>query len=166
MKRLAILAAFACATPASFADFDGPYAPENWTLVNPADSLGTLDVSTMYIQGINSSFYTPAPYTAYYGIKAAADQTLTLDYNFGTNAFPNGDWFYYEVNGSKTVVTNSPASGSLSIPVSFNDDVAFGVESADNLFGAAYVTITNFAYVPEPGTLMLLTLPLLALRRR
>jgi hypothetical protein len=165
MKRLAFLAVWACATTA-LADFDGPYEPANWTLVAPADSLGTLDTNTMYIQGINSNFYTPAPYETYYGIKAAADESLTLDWEFGTNAFPNGDWFYYEINGSKTIVTTSPGSGSLSIPVLFDDDVVFGVESADNLFGAGFVTITNFAYIPEPGTLMMLAIPLLALRRR
>lgn len=165
MQRLAILAVCACATTA-LADFDGPYAPENWTLVNPADSLGTLNASTMYIQGINSSFSAPAPFETYYGIKAAADETLTFDWEFGTTAFPDGDWFYYEINGNKTVVTSSPGAGSLSIPVSFNDDVVLGVESADNLWGYGHVTISNFQYIPEPATLMLLGLSALALRRR
>lgn len=165
MKRLAIIAVCVCASTA-FADFDGPYAPENWTLVNPGDSLGTLDTTTMYVQGINSSFYAPSPYKTYYGIKAAADATLSLDWSFVPTGFANADWFYYEINNVKTVVTTAAGSGNLSIPVSFNDDVALGVESADALFGAANVTITNFSYVPEPATLTLLAVPLLMLRRR
>ena len=145
------------------ADFEGPYAPANWTWYDNCFGSGTLTATQMDVVG-GDAYY--AGYSEYQ-ITVPGNATLAFDWSYFSYDSGTYDFGYYRLNGVQTVIAynNTQGSGSLSVPVAAGDAFALGVETMDGGYGAGYLTITNF--VPEPGSLAaMLVLAGLALRRR
>jgi hypothetical protein len=172
------------------ADFSGAYAPGNWTLFNStAPSVppggfvtGNGSVNTagapvfITLNGSNGSGQVGSNgpdiggINTDYTIAAVASGTWSFDWSYVTEDSPGFDPSYYLLNGVKTFLSEgpgTPVAGSVSIAVNAGDVIGWRIWTADNLFGPAHLTITNFvAPVPAPGALALLGLAAVSGRSR
>lgn len=104
-------------------------------------------------------------------IAAAADGTVSFDWAFDSDDPQSDfDWGRYFAPGVGFVTLSGTdgTSGSVNFNVFQGQVFLFTVETADNLFGRGYLTITNFSApisdVPEPSLLLLTALGAVALR--
>jgi len=158
------------------ADFSGPYAPANWTFGNTGGSTnGMVDTSgapaSITLTGGSSGSGSSG--TTNFTIAAVASGTLNFHWSYSSSDSGSYDIGNFLLNGNPTFLAanNSQGSGDFSIALNAGDVFGFQVFSADNLFGAGILTISNFsAPVPEPATIALFALGAagvgLLLRRR
>lgn len=139
------------------ADFSGYYAPGNWT-VDTLGANGSADFS-----GAPSTLVVIGPdggsgfgYTDVF-IAADATGTFSFDWSYSSVDDPGFDSGLYINNGFFFLSDTNGDFGSVSVAINAGDTIGFTVESADQLFGAGVLTITNFSVtpIPEPSALAL-----------
>ncbi|MDB9413865.1 PEP-CTERM sorting domain-containing protein [Microcystis aeruginosa] len=165
------LAAASSASAATVFGFQDAYDPINWTLTN-SNADGFVDTSgapaSISLTGGNNG--SDSSGTTDYTTTAAAAGTVTFNWNYSTTDFlvddfcsnlPNSfcDPFIVLVNGVQTIPLNpsggTTQSGTSTFNVLAGDSFGFRIATADNLFGRASVTISNFsAPIPEPSTVL------------
>lgn len=170
----AVAATLLAASMAASAQFIGPYAPANWTTAHLPDALtdaGSVDLNalpgsiTLFGSDNGSGVGSEIRFTT----TAAAGGTFSFDWSYQTedsDGDPVQDPAGYFLNNSfkLSVSGGLSQSGSFSQAVSAGDLIGFWVGTADNQFGRAHLTISNFsAPVPEPGAAALLALGLAGL---
>lgn len=162
------------AHPVSAAGFSGDYDPSNFTLIND-NADGFVDTTnaplSVTLQGGNNGSGFPPGQTSY-TTTAQGDGQVSFDFNYTTmdRDGPSFDPFGFLLNNVFTQLSDSSGprsqSGSTSFLVMSGDIFGFAIQTVDNAFGPASVTISSFhapasepADVPEPAS----TLGLLAL---
>jgi hypothetical protein len=155
----------AVAIPAAAkADFSGPYAPANWTFQNTGGSTdGSVDTSgapaSITLTGGNSQSGTPGDTN--FTIAAVASGLVSFHWSYSSVDSGTYDSANFLLNGKPTFLADngSQGSGDFSMTLSGGDVFGFNVHSADNLFGAGVLTISNATFpIPEGSTLSLLAL--------
>jgi hypothetical protein len=155
----------AVAIPAAAkADFSGYYAPANWTFQNTGGSTdGSVNTSgapvSITLTGGNSQSGTPGDTN--FTIAAAASGLVSFNWTYSSTDTGTYDSGNFLLNGTPTFLADngSQGSGTFSIAVSAGNVFGFNVHSADNLFGAGVLTISNATFpIPEGSTLSLLAL--------
>lgn len=172
VQALASVAGLALAG-AAFGQFSGPYAPANWAFnANGGDGLVNTGGAPASIMLVGNNNGNGLPTNTDFTIAAAAAGNLSFSWLYNTLDTGTYDSAYYLINGVETFLSNNTtpgASGNVGpIAVNAGDIIGFRVRSADGVFGAADLTISNFVGpVPAPGALALAALGgLMAARRR
>jgi hypothetical protein len=149
--------------------FQSEYDPANWTFTNTnADgSVNTSNAPTsIALTGGNNGPVNSG--ITYYTIIAAGDGIVTFDWSYVTS---DGRGSFFDplvllLNGTPTqqLTDNNGGlnqTGTNSFSVSAGDTFGFGIETLDNMQGAASTTFSNFsvpsapaAAVPEPMTIL------------
>jgi hypothetical protein len=136
--------------------FTDSYAPANFSLTN-SNADGFVNTSgapaSISITGGDngsSSFGSTKFFTT-----AAAAGLVSFDWNYSTQDAQSFDPFGFNLNGIFTQLTNSFGAqsqfGTASFNVALGDTFGFEVQTIDNIFGRATVTISNFnALAPTP----------------
>lgn len=161
--RLLVIAALTFAiTPMALADFDGEYAPGNWSFYTDSSGTGTLDALEMHLLGIDDG---SLGYTEYY-ITADVTATVTFDWEFLTDDTTGNEFAFFAIDFSEQTLANAGGqSGSFSQVIYDGDVFELGVYTTNGTHGPGELRITNFVF-PEPSSLALLAVGALALRRR
>ncbi|AFY93744.1 PEP-CTERM sorting domain-containing protein [Chamaesiphon minutus] len=154
-------------TPAHAVGFSGAYDPANFTLSNTIGSTGSVDTASApgSITLFGSDSGSSVPGSTDYTIAAAASGTFSFNWAYDTIDEPEFDPFSVLINGVATQLsdnTGTPFQSSLfSTSVNLGDTIGWRINTTDNNFGAAQVTISNFSApevtateVPEPFTII------------
>jgi hypothetical protein len=156
---IAPLVLFAISTPGlasiQIDDFTGPYAVGNWTEVTEGDSSVDKTGAPASVQLIGSDTNTFVSQHVLFTIVAAGTGLFEFDWDYFTEDFDGPEFdpaFYYD--GVRIQLTNDGGStaqfGSVSVPVSAGATIGWEIESIDDSFGRATLTITNFS-APAPN---------------
>ncbi len=155
----------AVASPAQAIGFTGSYAPGNFTLENTSTEGSVDDTGTpnfLVITGGNdgSGFFGSTRYLT----TAVASGLVSFDWLYETeDSWPSADPFGYWINNDFKQITSDDNSmlnqkGSNGFSVQVGDRFGFGINTTDNNYGPASVTISNFiapeaapAAVPSPA---------------
>lgn len=175
MKRLVSVLILACATWLAHAGpisgFNGAYAPANWSGSNSGGGDGTwsIDANSAQLTGSNNG---SGDATTSLGLTSAHQGFIEFSWAYQNNDVdaPGWDSFGYLLNNVFTQLNDGllfSESGLASIFLDVGDSFAFAIWSLDGLGGAASVSIRDFSgpgslQVPEPASLALLSLALLA----
>lgn len=163
---LALIAGVALASTASASGFTGDYAPANWTFqTNQNGFVAQHDASTLVLVGPDNGSFA----FGFSDIFVVVPQSgsISFDWSYTSNDDPGFDAGFYIANSFFFLSDTDGQSGSVSgVTVNVGDLFGFSVETIDSLFGPGVLTITNFSYVPAPGSLAILGLAGLAARRR
>jgi hypothetical protein len=163
VATLALLLTSAVPSDAAIIDFSGIFAPGNWT-VDPGVGDGSATFSggppetTLDLVGSDTGSGSQIVTLVEITIPAGPSWFLSFSWDFSTLDFPSFDPAGYSVNGSQFQLSDdfglSLQSGSVSgIQVNPGDTFAFYVDSEDDIFGAATLTVGGFvAETPEPST--------------
>lgn len=140
------------------ADFSGPYAPANWTFnANGGSGSQTNNGTTLVLTGNNTAM---ANINTDYTIAAAGTGLFSFSWSYASGDTGTYDTGGYLINSTYTQLASNAAqgSGTVSVAVTAGQIIGFRVFSADGLFGAGTLTITNFSgpLVPAPGAMALL----------
>ena len=149
---------------ATLSGFEGPYAPNNWTLTNNnadgfVDTASAPNAITLTGGDNDSGFSGNTNFTI------TAPGSGNVSFNFDYSSFnvdgPFFDPFGIILNGDFTQITDDfgPDNqvGSFSFDVDLGDTFGFSVQTVDNILGRASVTISEFeapAPIPEPGIII------------
>lgn len=152
-----LLAAIAALGPvAGFAQtygFTGVFAPENWTLTSggtPASVVWNDDYTSFTLTG--SDTQSNAPSFTYFTVNVTSAYIVAFDWIYETGDDPQYDYAGYITDGSPTPLSSGNGdnfqSGSTGAsPISFSGGaVGFYVQSVDNLYGPASLTVSNFSF--------------------
>ena len=150
------------ANPAEAAGFSGSYAPNNWTLTN-SNADGFVDTSnapgSISLTGGNNWSYESGQ-TAY-TTTAAVNSLVSFNWYYSTTDWePYYDPFGFLLNGVFTELTDpwgsQSQSGTYSTLLNAGDIFGFAVNTTDNSYGSASVTISDFeaTQVPEPASVL------------
>lgn len=166
LSALIVAAGLAASASAQFVD---DYDPANWTLEQSIGANGFVashTASELILVGSNNG--SDAFGFTDLIIIVAQDGFISFDWAYDSDDEPGFDAGFYFAGNFVFLSDTAGESGSvLSIPVSAGDLFAFSVETVDNFFGPGELTITNFSFVPAPGTAALLGFGgVLAARRR
>jgi len=190
MKTIALTALVAVAAfcAPAHADFTGPYAPANWTVVTTGSLTGTgtslgsatFASSSLTLVGGNTTSPTSdvSCVGATYGFAGPCQVQTTISLP-GTYSFhwayataddggPGGDLFGVLVNGARIQLSDPGGPITQSGDRTFSASSSFGwyINCTDCTSGAASATITAFstvAAVPEPESYALMAAGLAAL---
>ncbi len=145
-------------------DFEGVYAPSNWTFTSdPALGDGSVNTSgapasitvTGSDNGVPSNFFgnVNTDYTIAVGLAGP----VSFDWSYSSSDCCSFDGFGYLLNGSFTQLAQNDfqGSGSTQFNVLAGDTFGFRVFATDNVVGPGIATISNFS-APVPGPLPLL----------
>jgi len=194
LRLAAVTAALVGLSMPALADFSGYYAPGNWMtnqLPDPSTDGGSMDISSapmsITLIGSNKALFDDAnpPEPVYffselgYTITAPASGTVSFSWSYVSSDSdgPLSDPAGYHINGSITQLSDNDGlatqpGGNVSFVVLAGQTFGFYLNSNDNHFGNATLTITNFmAPIPEPASVAMMSLGLLgvavaAARRR
>src|SRR5262245_53099603 len=145
--------AFVLAAPVvADADFAGPYTLDNWTLNND-NADGTVspnigDAASITIKGGNNQSGDNG--TTDFTIAAVASGTWSFDWlytSLDTDAFDSGGFLLNGTFFPLATNTDSPASGSQSIPVLAGDIIGFRVFTVDNFSAPDIGTSVNPSFL-------------------
>jgi hypothetical protein len=176
---LAVLVAGAGVCASAHADFTGPAAPANWSIVNSGTLIGAsptlgsavFSPTQLVLSGSNTLADDLGCSGATYGVLGPCRTSATLassgtfsfhwSYLTADGAGPGGDIFGVVVNGVFTPLSDPGGAVAQSGNASFAASSSFGwfINCTDCIGGAATATITNFAIaqaVPEPETYALM----------
>lgn len=156
------------AAPARAA-FTGVYALDNFTLLNTnADGTqsSTDGVTNLTLTGGNNG--TGLPGSTYFLTLAPVPAFVSFSFVHTTDddpLIPELDISGYLVGGSFWSLSGTAIAGTGGFAVAAGEGFGFGIETADNWGGSAYLTITDFEVqaVPEPGTCTILVFALTGL---
>ena len=175
MKRLTAILLFCVTSSVASADvitdFTGYYNVANWTQVLDGGSINLagapfsiLEISANDNSGLSNTDFT---------IAAAADSSIQFSWNYTTTDVDGSsfDPFGWLLNGVFTQLTVNSSfaaqSGTTSFLVAAGDVFGFRQRATDSALGSAFTTISNFSVttesVPEPATLLLLSMSLFGL---
>ena len=169
MKRLiglALILAFGAAQAENVSGFTGVYDCANWTLTTNSGSANCSPDDALVI-GNDGIFFDPDDTT--FLTTANAHAQVSFDWLYETFDVDGSsfDPFGYMINGIFTQLTANglfgQQAGSAGFEVFTGDSFGFVIAGTDGVLGPGQVTISNFAAVPEPGTLALLGIGLLGL---
>jgi hypothetical protein len=139
---------------AARADFEGPFAPSNWTFSGDANS-NSLTSTQMQITSLDVGFGHPMwgqRARASYSINVPGNTVfISFDYQYSTTDIDDSgfDMARYSVNGVTTDfvpinITNQ--SGSITLNNISGSSFAIIQEALDSALGSATITISNFRY--------------------
>ncbi|NEO98067.1 MAG: PEP-CTERM sorting domain-containing protein [Symploca sp. SIO2E9] len=160
------VAALLGANPAQASGFSGSYNPSNWDFSN-LNADGFVDTtnapSSITLTGGNngSGFSGQTSYTT----TSLANGLVSFNWNYITTDVDGPFWdpFGFIVNGNFTLLSKDNGgflqSNIFSTTVNKGDIFGFAIDTVDNIFGAASVTISDFnapeaESVPEPASLL------------
>lgn len=132
------------------AAFTGPYATNNWWLVN-SNANGTIDLSNapakVVLTGGDNQSYLPG-YTEW-RVAVTNAALLQFDWSYSTlddNSVPfdRAGWRLNNLTNELARNDSTNLTGSVSVSVGEGDTFAFWVRTGDNLLGAGSLTVTNF----------------------
>lgn len=161
------VAALLGANPAQASGFSGSYEPSNWDFTNSnADGFvnTTNAPSSISLTGGNNGSGSGGQTS--YTTTSAGTGLVSFNWNYTTNDWgPSWDPFGFILNGNFTQLSNSSGASSqsdtFSTLINMGDIFGFAIQTADNGFGAASVTVSNFhapesepESVPEPASIL------------
>ncbi|MCZ2139826.1 MAG: hypothetical protein LC096_00400, partial [Bacteroidia bacterium] len=141
-------------------DFNGDYAPVNWTMTQN-NSNGTVNTANTpaYIVMTSSNNLSATPGFTTYSIPMSCSGNVTFNWNY-SHSDPTGSIFdipQYTINGGSPIEFpnfiiggSNSQTGSASIPVNAGDVFAFRMYTIDNDAISGNVTISNFT-APAPA---------------
>ena len=138
----------------SINDFTGPFAPSNWTFTN-TNANGSVDItnapsSISITSGNNNSNINGL---TDYSIIIPQSGTLSFNWSYTTNDDASYDYPLFIYNNITSMFTGfntggeNNQNGSVSIPVTEGLLLNLRMYTADNVAGAASVTISNFKII-------------------
>lgn len=148
-------------------NFTGMYGPGSF-VTNTNGGSGSVDTSgapwNITIHGNNAG---GSNIDTTWTTVAAYSGTITFNWSYWTSDSDGGGWdhpFYIVVAGQTVLCCDTffgtgTGSGTISFHINAGETFGFGVGSADGLFGAGHLKISNFSSVgdvPEPASLILL----------
>ncbi len=135
------------------ADFDGPFAPSNWTFSGDATSNS---LTTNQMKMVSKDGTTSALSTAKYSISVPGNTlSISFNWNYVTNDV-NGSLFDMAKYSVNSVITNlnannipqgGSASGTVTLTNVASKDFAIIQEALDSVLGSASITISGFSSV-------------------
>lgn len=136
--------------------FEGPFDPDNWTLVNtPGNVGGSVNLNDgppiqLFVSGGDNQVAGDTDFM----IEIPADGTLNFDWGYQSGDTGEFDRGGYVINGEFTVLAfnNSQVpffAGSREIEVSEGDVFAFRVNTTDGRFGEGILGVTNFSFTAD-----------------
>jgi hypothetical protein len=144
-KSLAVAgAASTMCAGAAFADFDGPYAPANWTTTDNAGGSATFN-GTASLDMLSGDIGVGGDTTV--TINAPSGGNMSFDWSYTSSDSGDFDQGGY-INAGVFVFlaqNDTPGSGSVSVNVDAGDQIGFYVTTLDGAFGPGHLTITNFS---------------------
>lgn len=151
LASLALQAPAEAMGPGQLFDFEGPYAPANWTLTKGLGN-GFVDFADLpgaiTIVGSNNGFVANTDYT----IELERDGHVMFLFDYSSTDSAGMDDFGYLLNGSFTQLSNSSqnnAIGSILFSVVHGDNVGFRVTTFDATSGPGRAKISVFS-APDP----------------
>ncbi|MBL7771232.1 MAG: hypothetical protein JNM95_00060 [Chitinophagaceae bacterium] len=138
-------------------NFQGYYAPSNWTFTKSSTSNGSLDTSlapnSIKLASSNASFFTWSPANTIYGIVIPCTGVITFNWSYFNydNIVGNDRPLYYINSGAANFFPGynpngaSTQSGVASIAVNAGDLFRFDAWSATNSGGWCEITISNIS---------------------
>ncbi|MDD3004768.1 T9SS sorting signal type C domain-containing protein [Flavobacterium sp.] len=133
--------------------FAEDFAPENWTFLNN-NTNGNIDTSnvpeSIIINGGNDQSESSG--NTDYSIVIPATGTLSFNWSYNTNDGAQYDYPQIVYNGNAVIFNNfdldgsNTQSGNITLGVEVGDTLTLRMYTADNGFGAATVTITDFKF--------------------
>ncbi len=148
---------------ATLSGFEGPYAPNNWTLTNNnADGFVDLASAPNAITLTGGDNGSNSRGNTNFTITAPGSGNVSFNYDYSTvDVIPLFDPFGIILNGNFTQITDdfgpNNQVGIVSFDVDLGDTFGFSVQTLDNILGSASVTISEFeapAPIPEPGIII------------
>jgi hypothetical protein len=146
-------------------NFQGYYAPANWTLTNSNAnpngfvSTGSAPASIAIVSGTNQNANFDDGYTNYSKTIGCAG-TVSFSWSYFTNDYAQNDIPYYSINGGAPIMLptfnvgaiTSPntQTGVLSIPVAAGDVLTLTMYTLDNDVSPGTLTISNFVAPAAP----------------
>jgi len=187
----ALLALLGFVGPAA-ANFTGPTAPANWTVVNTGSLIGgsptlgsaTFSTTQLMMTGSNSIspsglspgcsggfFQTLGPCQLQVTINTPGTYSFSWSYLSSDDAGPGGDPFGVIVDSTRIQLSDPGGADAQSGTASFAASSSFGwfVNCSDCIGGSATVTISQFALaaaIPEPETYALIIAGVMGLAAR
>jgi hypothetical protein len=186
----ALLALLGFAGPAA-ADFTGPTAPGNWTVINtgtliggsPALGSATFSTTQLMLTGSNSLspsgapscsggfFQTLGPCQLQATISMPGTYSFSWSYLTSDDAGPGGDLFGVIVDSTRIQLSDPGGANAQSGTRTFAAGSSFGwfINCTDCIGGSATSTISQFAFaaaVPEPESYALMVAGVVALAAR
>lgn len=138
--------------PAQVLDFEGPYAPSNWTFSKGIGN-GVVDLTdaphAITLVGSNNGFAVNTDYT----IASEGDGHVMFMFEYSSSDSPGMDDFGYLLNGAFYQLSDSSQSsaiGSILYAVSHGDTFGFRIATLDAQSGPGQARISVFS-APEPA---------------
>ncbi len=139
------------AIPQDVIGFTGPFAPQNWTVLEENNGSVDFSASSIAFEGPDGGTCTDAQATAM--ITMPANGTLTFDYDW-SNLDVGWDAFIVTVNVSTGIVDTEnfgTASGTVSLDLMAGDVILIGIVSEDCFGGAGSALVDNFTFQYASG---------------
>ncbi|MGY6588297.1 MAG: choice-of-anchor D domain-containing protein [Wenzhouxiangella sp.] len=136
--------------------FEGPFDPDNWTLVNAPNNVGgSVNLNDgppveLFVVGGDNQVAGNTDFV----VEIPVDGTLSFDWGYQSDDEGQFDRGGYVLNGDFTVLAfnNSQVpyfEGSREIEVREGDVFAFRVNTSDGRFGEGVLGITNFSFTAD-----------------
>ena len=137
--------------------FTGAFAPANWTFAN-TNANGSVNTTSapasIALTGGNNGSGSAG--NSNYTIVVPASGNISFNWNYSTSDGANWDRPRILINGTPTILSGyntsgaTSQSGTMTVPVTAGQTFGFNMNTLDNSFGAATVTISNFNATATP----------------